>query len=235
MSVNPLRKIFWKVGLDIHKYRPIFDQLHFLKEADIKTVLDIGANTGQFVREIREVLPEAQVYSFEPLKDCFDKLNDSNKNDQNFKAFNFALGDSNETVQMHRSSYSPSSSIRKMAQSHKDLYPHTSGESQEMILIKRLDDLKEIDPHSLEKNILVKMDTQGYEDKVIKGGLKFLKSAKFVIVETAFISLYEGQPLFANIYALLTSQGFSYKGGLAWKFDAKNGGVLSEDSLFIKH
>jgi FkbM family methyltransferase len=234
MSANLLRKILWKTGFDFHRFRPKANQMLWLKDAGIKTVLDIGANTGQFAAEIRETLPEAFIYSFEPLKDCYETLADAMKNDMKFKAFNIALGDSNEEVEMNRSSYSASSSILKMAQVHKDLYPHTKGESKEKISVRKLDDMKEIRGATLDKEILVKIDTQGFEDKVIRGGTAFLKDVKYMIVETGFIAFYEDQPLFADIYKLLTSQGFIYKGGIDQRYDHRNGGILREDSLFTR-
>ncbi|HVU06284.1 MAG TPA: FkbM family methyltransferase [Candidatus Paceibacterota bacterium] len=234
MSVNPLRKILWKAGLDFHKYRPKPNQLIWLKERGIKTVLDIGANTGQFAEEIRSVLPDAFIYSFEPLKDCYDELVASRAGDPRFQAFNCALGDRNAATDINRSSYSASSSLLKMAQLHKDLYPHTKGESTEAISVRRLDDIPEMRSARTEKNILVKMDTQGYEDKVILGGAEFLKSANALIVETSFVPFYEGQALFADIYKLLTSLGFTYKGGIDQRHDGKDGGILREDSLFVR-
>lgn len=37
----------------------------------INTVLNIGANVGQFVETIRRAVPQAMMYSFEPLKECY--------------------------------------------------------------------------------------------------------------------------------------------------------------------
>lgn len=234
MATNPIRKIIWKTGFDIHRFRPEPSQFLWLTELKIKTVVDIGANVGQFVKDIRSYLPEAFVYSFEPLKDCYDTLWNTWKNDEKFMAFNVALGDSNEKVIMHHNKYSPSSSILEMAQSHKNLYPYTKNTENETITVRRLDDIKELNSISMEKEILVKIDTQGYEDRVIRGGSEFLKHAKAIIIETSFVTLYEKQFLFADIYKMLTALGFVYKGGVHQKFNPKNGGVLYEDSLFVK-
>lgn len=234
MPARPLRKLIWKTGFDIRRYRPEPDEMLWLKELGIKTIVDVGANIGQFAEEIRPDLPDAFMYSFEPLKDCYDTLVETFKDDKNFKAFHMALGDANEEVTMHRSAYSPSSSILKMAQSHKELYPYTKKSSDEKITVRRLDDLKELNPNNLEKEILVKIDTQGFEDRVIRGGTEFLKHVKVMIIETSFVTLYEKQVLFADIYKMLTDLGFVYKGSLHKKFNAKNGGNLYEDSIFVR-
>ena len=69
-----IRKPLNLAGIDIKKYRPAVDPLKWLEKYDIKTIIDIGAHTGQFAKEIREKLPQARIYSFEPLKDCYQKL-----------------------------------------------------------------------------------------------------------------------------------------------------------------
>lgn len=234
MPAHPLRKLIWKTGFDIRRYRPEPDEMLWLKEAGIKTIIDVGANIGQFAEEIRPDLPDAFMYSFEPLKDCYDTLVSTFKDDKNFKAFHMALGDTNEEVIMHRSEYSPSSSILKMAQFHKELYPYTKKSSDEKITVRRLDDIKELNPNKLEKEILVKIDTQGFEDRVIRGGTEFLKHVKVIIIETSFVTLYEKQVLFGDIHKMLADLGFAYKGCLHKKFNAKNGGNLYEDSIFVR-
>lgn len=234
MAAHPIRKLIWKTGFDIRRYRPEPDQLSWLKEIAIQTIIDVGANIGQFAKEIRSALPDAFIYSFEPLKDCYDDLLIIMKNDRKFKAFNMALGDSSEEVVMHHNDYSASSSILDMAQSHKDLYPYTKHIHDEKIIVCRLDDIHELDKNNLKKEILVKIDTQGYEDRVLRGGIEFLKNTKVIIIETSFITLYEGQLLFADIYKMLTSLGFVYKGSIRRKFNLKNGGNLYEDSIFVK-
>ncbi|MEI6843441.1 MAG: FkbM family methyltransferase [bacterium] len=234
MSTHPLRKIIQKTGFDVLKFRPKPNPLEWLKDKQIKTVLDVGANVGQFAKEIREFLPETKIISFEPLSDCFHKLTENMKDDNSFKAFNFALGEKDEVTTIHHSDYSPSSSILHMAHNHKSLFPHTKESRPEQITIKKLDDLDLITTEKLEQHILLKIDTQGFEDKVLKGAEKFLEHVTYIIIETSYIELYEKQPLFADIYSILTHKEFIYKGGLQQKMNGKTGQIISEDSLFVK-
>lgn len=199
---------------------------------NVKTVLDIGANVGQFAKEIRSSLPESQIYSFEPLKECFTVLAKEFEADTKFKAFNYALGEkANQTI-IHKSAYSPSSSILNMSLTHKELFPHTKEHTTEKIEIKRLDDIT--DSLGLEKEILIKVDVQGFEDKVIAGGEQTFKKARAVIIETSFTELYENQPSFDSIYEKLKSLGFKYSGSLQQKLDKHTGAIISEDSMFLR-
>lgn len=232
MSIHIIRKFIQKLGFDFHRHYPAPDKMEYLKNFNIHTILDIGANVGQFAKEMRQILPEAKIYSFEPIKECFEKLNENMRKDKNFKSFNFALGDKNESLEMNKSSYTPSSSILKMADVHKKLFPHTKENKSEQIEVKKLDDVAK--NLNLEEEVLIKVDVQGFEDKVIAGGTETFKRAGVVLIENSFVELYEGQPLFDYIYEKLKFLGFVYQGSLHEKLDGKTGQILFEDSLFIK-
>jgi FkbM family methyltransferase len=204
----------------------------WLKNLNIHSVFDIGANTGQFAADIRKILPDALIFAFEPLKDCYERMLERMKNVPNFKAFNFALGNEGTEVDMHRSSYSPSSSILPMGSLHKKAFPFTNGGSLERITVRRLDDVaKDL---ALLDNLLVKIDVQGFEDKVLVGGAQTIKKATALIVETSFKRLYEGQPLFDEIYVIIREMGFLHHGNLNQLLNPKDGSVLQADGIFIK-
>jgi hypothetical protein len=99
-----------------------------LLNANIMTIFDIGANTGQFASLIHEVLPEAFIYSFEPLEECYQKFKTKEREITNFEAFNVALGDTDGEIEFYRNEYSPSSSILPMADLHKQKYLFTDKE-----------------------------------------------------------------------------------------------------------
>jgi FkbM family methyltransferase len=212
----------------------MFESLNkpWLLNSGVRTVFDVGANTGQFARVIHEVLPEAYIYSFEPLPDCFAELQRTMRSIRTFRAFNTALAERDGEAEFYRSSWSPSSSLLPMQELHKQNFPFTAGESRETVKVRRLDDCAE--ELMLEKEILVKLDVQGAEDKVIGGGKELLQRAKVLIVETSMDSLYKGQPLFADIFKLLEGLGFRYEGALSQAFNALDGSVLYADSIFIR-
>lgn len=230
--MNKLRKIIQKTGFDIHRVRKGASKMDYLMHLNINTVLDIGANEGQFATEIRNILPQAHIYSFEPLKECFAHLQKKFVDDKKFTAFNIALGAHTEEVSMHKNMYTPSSSILEMADTHKELFPHTAQSQKEVIYIKRLDD--HINDIQLHPDILIKVDVQGFEDKVIQGGMSTFKKARAILIETSFVTLYSNQPLFADIYNILTDLGFTYQGSLQEKINTQTGAIISEDSLFLR-
>ncbi|MCR4264515.1 MAG: FkbM family methyltransferase [Candidatus Roizmanbacteria bacterium] len=87
----------------------------------------------------------------------------------------------------------------------------------------------------LKEPIFIKMDTQGTEDLIIKGGQKLLKKASVLIIETSFVKFYKNQYLFDDVYKEITKLGFSYKGNLLESnFYPYFKPPMGENSLFIK-
>lgn len=228
-----IKKSFLNAGLDIKKASPAtFKEFVWLKNLNIETIFDIGANTGQFATMLSEVLPKASMYSFEPLGDCFEKLLLNMKNHPRFRAFNFALGDRDYETEIYRSKHSPSSSILPMKDLHKKVVPQSDLEAIEKIAVKRLDGIT--DDLDCKENILVKLDVQGYEDRVICGGKKLISKAKVLIIETSFQSLYEGQPLFDDIYNMIRQMNFLYMGDLGQLKSPIDGSSIQADSIFLR-
>lgn len=204
----------------------------WFKLLEIDTVLDIGANTGQFTKTVLALLPKANIYSFEPLPDCFDKLNEFASRYSNIKVFNTGLGDRSGVMRFERNDASPSSSFLMMTDIHKEAFPYTEKSRTVDVNISKLDDMCEnID---LGMSLFVKIDVQGYEDKVLQGGEKTVKKAKLVIVETSFVPLYESQPLFDDIYKTFSEWGFVCIGMIDQLSDPRTGQILQGDAIFIK-
>jgi FkbM family methyltransferase len=219
-------------GLGKSRYRKRPGKLAFLKQYQVGTVLDIGANVGQTALEIRPLLRDAQIYSFEPLSECFQKLSSAMAGDTKFKAFPFALGAKNEQIAIHKSAYSPASSLIEMGKLHKEAFPHSAESKDERVEVRRLDDVA---PElNLKDDVLIKMDVQGFESKVIDGGEKTMRAARVVILENSFYELYVSQALFDELYERMKRLGFSYRGSIGQKLHPKTGVILFEDSVFIR-
>ncbi|HEX8292600.1 MAG TPA: FkbM family methyltransferase [Pyrinomonadaceae bacterium] len=202
----------------------------WLKTLPVRTVLDIGANDGDFAAEIRDLLPEAHIYSFEPLRDAHAALVSRMRGDARFRAFNFALGAEDARTVIHRSSFSPSSSLLPMLDLHTEAWPHTAGGAAEEIEVRRLDSLR----LDAEPELLVKIDVQGFEDKVIEGGRETLGRASYVVTEVSFARLYEGQPLFEEIYETMRGLGFDFQGNMEQMVSPADGRVVQADSIFVR-
>jgi FkbM family methyltransferase len=211
---------------------PTENNYGWLTKHSISSVLDIGANTGQFAQMIHKLLPNAVIFSFEPIDTCYQELIKNMADVPNFRAFNYALGDTDTNMQMHVKDFTPSSSLLPMADLHVQAFPYTANEHIEEVKIRRLNEVaRELD---FDGNVLVKIDVQGYEDKVIRGGQNVISQAKVLIVETTFERLYDGQPLWKDIFDLLSNMGFIYMGNFSQMKSPLDGSILQADSIFVK-
>ena len=86
----------------------------------------------------------------------------------------------------------------------------------------------------LRPEILIKMDVQGFEDRVISGGIATFRKAKAVITEVNFANLYEEQLSFDVLYRMLKDLGFNYRGSIYTKFHPNSGSSLFSDAIFIR-
>jgi FkbM family methyltransferase len=198
----------------------------------VRTVLDIGANTGQFLEMIRPVVPLARAVCFEPIPACFAELKARAQGMEAVECHNVGLGAVNEERVMNVSSSTPSSSFLKMLPFHKEEWPASAGEVPCRVRVRRLDDV--VAGQTLDEPMAAKIDVQGFEREVILGGVDTLGRCIMVVVEVSFYPLYEGQPLFADVHDAMRELGFRYGGALQSHRHKSNGTVIQEDALFLK-
>jgi FkbM family methyltransferase len=196
-----------------------------------KTVIDVGAFIGAFAYGIHTILPEARIYSFEPLLENYQKLVNNLAPARHFRAFHTALGDQKGEMNFWKSDFMASSSALPMADLHKNAFPHSSHVTAMTVPVARLDDY--LPSMELEPPVLLKIDVQGYEDKVLLGGSETLRKVNFVLSEVSYKPLYEGQVLFDQIYECLQKQGFEYAGNFDSLISPVDGTILQSDVLFV--
>ncbi|OOG76163.1 FkbM family methyltransferase [Algoriphagus sp. A40] len=204
----------------------------WLQNFSFKTIIDIGANRGQFASRFRLLFPLAKIYCFEPIPEVFNHLCELFKNDPNFKGFNLGLGEKPGTFDFFQNDFSDSSSLLPMKNLHKENFPFTQNEKLIKISVDTLDNLS---AKSLELTgpILVKIDVQGFEKMVILGGIDTIKKASVLILEVSFQELYENQVYFDTIYSMLKEMGFSFMGNYDQLHSPKDGSILQADAIFL--
>ncbi len=198
---------------------------------NFRTVIDVGAFIGAFAYDIHTILPEAHIYSFEPLPENYLKLVNNLAPTPHFRAFHTALGDQKGEMNFWKSDFMASSSALPMAELHKDTFPYTSHATAMTVPVARLDDY--LPSLELEPPVLLKIDVQGYEDKVLSGGSETLQKVNCVLSEVSYKRLYEGQVLFGQIYASLAEKGFEYAGNFDSLISPVDGTILQSDALFV--
>jgi FkbM family methyltransferase len=198
-----------------------------------KTIIDVGANRGMFSKCAHIIYPDANIYAFEPIVECFDELEKLKKTIKNLKSYNVAIGDDSKDTFIYRNKYDYSSSLLKMTHNHKQAFPYTAETSKEYIKIDTLD--KVLYNENIERPLLLKIDVQGYEDKVLRGAKDLLSGTDYIICELSFTCMYENQPLFDDMYLLMKKYGFEYRGHVDYREHPITREVLQVDALFLRN
>jgi FkbM family methyltransferase len=170
------------------------------------TVLDIGANRGQFALVARHCCPEARIYAFEPIHDAqmvFRKVFDD---DRRVQLFPIALGSQGGESILHMSKREDSSSLLPIGHAQEQHFPGTYEVAQLEIKVQRLDEA--LCPQELQAPVLCKIDVQGYELEVIRGMGAMLQHIQWIILEASWQELYIGQPLFDDALREMHQRGF---------------------------
>ena len=201
----------------------------------IRSVVDVGANEGQFAKWISTFFPLAHIYAFEPLPGPYAKLKAwAESRRVNVTTFNVALGDrAIETAMNLHVNHTPSSSLLEATDTYDSLYPNTRKRSTLVVKQEKLDEALDSLEAPPEPELLVKLDVQGYEDKVIMGGQRTFSRARVCILEVILDELYVGQARFLNLLSALGQLGLMYAGNLEQSY-AGDGHVVFIDAVFVR-
>ena len=185
---------------------------------------------------ILEFFPHARVYCFEPLPDPFEKLSQWADSQQGrVKVFNTALGENEGSAEMFcHLEHSPSSSVLETTSLNEEYYPFTKVKKRFPVRMASLDKTVANFPENLMPDLLIKLDVQGFEDRVIKGGPETFRRAKACILEVNLDALYAKQATFKDVLLLLYDLGFRYAGNLNQVYSPDDGHVIYLDALFLK-
>ena len=204
-----------------------------LERFNIDHIIDIGANEGQYAQSMRKLGFKGIISSFEPITDVFKKLSENSTEDNKWKVFNLALGNSEEQLEINVSKNRVSSSLLEMLPEHVKQEPDSIFVSKEKISIKRLDTLwRELSFDS--QNVLVKMDVQGYEKNVLDGASESLQRIKLIQLEMALIPLYKGELLLADMIRYMEGLGFKLYNLINGFNNFETGQLLQVDGIFIR-
>ncbi len=196
---------------------------------DYNTIIDGGANIGQFARAAHTAFPNAHVYCFEPLPEVVATLRNNLSDVDRITIYESALGSLNGTIQFQRNSDTQSSSVFEIASDGSDLLGDRVHLNTLDVPIVTLD--KVMADNALTHPVLLKLDLQGYELETLKGATETLSKCASVLVETVFLPSYKNEPLFADVQHFLNMNGFTFDRPSNFVRNS-NGRIVQMDALF---
>jgi FkbM family methyltransferase len=189
---------------------------------NFQTLIDIGANNGDYGLHLSKVFGVKEVHAFEPLPNRHAELKA-----KGFTLHPVALADRNGEAQFHVNAYDAASSLLPLDDATRKEWPEASEARTIPVKLARLDD----ELAAPAEEILIKVDAQGAEEAIIAGGQRIFRAASAVIIEMTFVSLYKGEALFNGVHRQLDALGFGFI-GIKDQYQAKNGEPLFAHCIY---
>lgn len=203
-----------------------------LDHAGIDTVLDIGANVGQFGQMVRTAGFAGRIVSVEPLDSAHQVLAKRSSSDAQWSTVHAAVGNEPGSTTINIAGNSYSSSLLTMTQRHLSADPRSATVGTQDVRVTTVVELvrdRGIEP----ERGLLKVDTQGFERQVLDGAGNLLDRFAAIQLELSFVELYEGQQLYDELVAELNSHGLEL-----WTLETgisdETGRLLQCDGLFMR-
>jgi FkbM family methyltransferase len=203
--------------------------LDHLNDRNFRSIVDIGANRGQFALVIRNCFPEARIHSFEPLKEPAAIFRRVFASDPKITLHEIAIGPENKEMLIHVSRADDSSSLLPIASLQSTLFPGTEEKEERTVRVRRLDTV--LSQADIGQPAFLKIDVQGFEKEVLEGCEALLPCFSHVYVECSFVELYARQALAHEVILFLEGFGFALCGIYNLYYD-KAGVAIQGDFLF---
>ena len=235
---HELRQLALRFGLEVRRYNASeSEQARLFRQMQahrIDAVIDVGANDGGYGRFLRAGGFRGAILSFEPLSAAHAALTRAAATDPGWHvAPRMALGEAEGAADIHVAGNSTSSSLLPMKALHVDAAPQSRYVGIEHVVVRPLDGVRH-DAIDTASNVLLKIDTQGYEMPVLRGAAALLKRVSGVQLELSLAPLYEGQALYREIIDVLAAAGLELWNVLPGFVDPSSGRMLQFDGVFFR-
>ncbi|WP_083967096.1 FkbM family methyltransferase [Methylosinus sp. R-45379] len=238
MLENFVRKVFWRLGLDVKRARLASSStglmLNLLECSGASIILDVGANEGQFASEVLSFRPRQQIISFEPGSSAYQKLSAAARKCSSWTvAERMALGAESADLLLHVTENSQCSSLLAVAEGGPKLGTAFEVVGKEPVKVIRLDSYQPI-CQANDQLFYLKIDVQGYEIEVFEGCRGLLPRIVAVQVELSFKEVYAGQVFGLESIRNFLEDGFVVYGiSNGWR-DSSTGQLIQIDVFLIK-
>lgn len=220
----------WRRALRQHRVAAGVEHARVLRNlGSLRTVVDVGANRGQFALAARHVFPQARIVSFEPLAGPAALWRKVFAGDARAQVIDAAVGPESGEAEIHLSARDDSSSLLPITARQNALFPGTAEAGTETIRVVRLTDA--LPAADIEAPALLKLDVQGFELQALAGCEDVLDRFTWLYVECSFVELYAGQAFADAVIAWLRERGLRLAGVYNMAYDG-DGRAVQADFLF---
>lgn len=226
-----IRSVVRPLGYDIVPFGSSWHDLQrrFLTDADL--LVDVGANTGQYVDLVTSLGYLGPIVSFEPGLSAFSILKDRAAHRPNWQTFRTAIGHEIGEMPLNISANSTSSSLLAVTPEHVAAAPRSGATRDEMVPVTTLDAALTDIPG---RRLWLKLDVQGYEKFALLGAEDTLRRTQYAQCELSLRPLYENQADYIDICATFRAAGLDLVHVQPGYQDPKSGRCQQMEGLFAR-
>lgn len=233
-----LQKFLFKMGVQFDLIRPSNDiekaLVLLLSTRGIASLIDIGANRGQFGKRVRDLGYQGDLLCIEPLTSLRKDLEKFAKKFSRTQIMTgVAVSNKVGSRKFNISKNSVSSSLNKIMDRH--TYSaldsaYISTQDVELVTLPTL-----ISSFSGDEAVAVKIDVQGHENVIIEDIKKSdLRTVKIIQLELSKVHLYEGSSVDKELIPILEDLGFTlFSLGCGFS-DPITGEMLQYDAIYVR-
>jgi FkbM family methyltransferase len=200
-----------------------------LRSRGVGTLLDIGANKGQYATLLRRHGFSGHIHSYEPVSGPFAVLSGAAARDYRWDVHQVAVSDVPGELVMHVAQNTSHSSALPVRSGYVAVTKASHVVAEETVRATTLDELAA----DVAKNFAIKIDVQGLEARVLDGGAAALARAEVLEMELNLINSYEGETLAPGLLERVFDMGFRLALVDNIGVDAE-GGAIAFNGLFVR-
>jgi FkbM family methyltransferase len=204
--------------------------LQLLRPVAPTVIYDVGANVGTWTLLAKALMPAAQIHAFEPLPQHHGEFERNTAPTSGVHLHKLALGEAAGTASIRVMSFSDASSLLPLAAAGEEQW-HIREVGQQHVRVEAMDAWQRDGGWPLPS--VIKLDVQGFELGVLRGGRQCLDHAAAVLVELSFREFYEGQCLFHDVVTFLADHGFTLHA--LGRSTALGRALVQSDALFVSN
>ncbi|GAB3717002.1 FkbM family methyltransferase [Nocardiopsis oceani] len=205
-----------------------------IRHAGVNCVFDVGANVGQYGKQLRAHGYEGRIVSFEPVEAMADKLRQVAENDPDWHVHPIALGreDCTDTINVVQGSMS---SLLDPTDFGNTRYKRFKKTESQKITLRRLDRLLDEALAGIENpRPYLKLDTQGFDLEAYTGAGERIREFVGMQSEVALMQIYEGMPRMDESIRTYEADGFEVTGMYPVTREDATGRVLEFDCVMVR-
>ena len=236
---SALQQGLHSLGYHVHRHPERCSQAwqlgRMLQTLAINCVIDVGAHVGEFYEFVRDTGYAGRIVSFEPVPASFSALRQRASKDSLWRGYNCALGEQRGVAPINLPSSSGFASFLKPNDELMTQFPHAGWSGQQLdVEVKRLDDfLPELLTGLDSPRLYLKMDTQGWDCRVLQGAAATVPYVQAFQSEVSAIPIYEGMRDLAESICFYQQLGFAVVSLFPVSYDIQELRVIEYDCIMM--